>query len=581
METSRMVNTILNCFVDMNLETNERFPYDIQLMAVTLSGNYFVVNEDSVLTIDISIDEESTNGIEELDLILSHTTTNIEDIGDIQFPIHLKWEIGERTKTVSIPISMDFIQEEDEQLVIGMTNLVNLKPGTIMQASVIIVDTTVLRTVRITESRTNADVRTPSTTSNSTRGNGNGRGAQIVTTTSYFLTEGEQITITIGLDSPSEYGIEKVNVSISNSQIVSGIENNTSILLSSGLLEWSVGEQYKTVTISTGRDGILQGDRRMILELSNPLGVILHPEQNVIDLTIQDPPVARRYTTLNFGRIFKQRGSQISNLNLSQEQYLHLKVISDTHQTRSSSLYWLVELGSIYSDIDDTTQSTYTFGVDEQGRPEGVELKVTNTGSGAITYGGNSYNVGESFFVVLERGATTITLPSNDGYQPSGTILSQDNTFLSEDTFTLSKYKFEMIVDIPPVHIQSSEQTYGAHGFVLKTESSDPNTYFIGDFELQNYSSPNEAFDEPLGLYSSYSRIRTRYNGSTCTNSFDSQNNVRDAMIHGIIFLSQNSLNTDYVAHNILPMNGRASVCGITSGVEGGSTWISIPFENN
>lgn len=590
MEVSRKVNTILNCFVDINLETNERFPYDVQLLNVSFLNSSYQIDEDSMLNVEISLSQESTQGIEEADLILSHINTEREDIGNVDFPIRIKWQIGERNKVISIPIPRDFVEDGDESFMLGLTNLLNLRSGQIMQSNVLILDTTVLRTVRISNPRANVTNRFANGTFifNSTN---NGRSTGLNTTTSYTIVEGDQITITIGLDAPSQFGIEKVEVSISNNIDISGLEIQPSVFLNSTLLEWNVGEQYKSVTISTGRDGISQGNRRMLLELANPIGVKLHSEQNYVDVTVQDPPVARRYTLIDFGRIFKQRGSDITPSTTSQNSNLQLRIIPDGQNTNPTSLYWFVELGTFYTDesnnpdinesVNYSSWPNYSFGVNENGVPEGVYLKVTNIGTGDITYNGQQYNVGESFLVTMGRGETSIILPTNDLQQPEGSIVGFDNTVLTESTFTVSMYRFEIVVEIPQLQLANESTTSGPHGFILKTNSPNANSYLIGEFTLENHVSIDEAMDNPMGLYSSYTNMRTRFNGVSCTNSFDGDSNVRDIMIHGIALLSRNSLGTDYLSHNILPMNGRFPICGTSSGSVNGITWLSIPFENN
>lgn len=589
MEESRKVNTILNCFVDMNLETNEKFPYDIQLLNVSFRDPSYRVDEDASVSVTVTLNEMSTRGIEEVDIVLSHNTTEQEDIGDIQFPIRLKWEIGEQEKVIIIPIPRDFIEEGDESFLLGLTNLCNLSVGAFPQANILILDTTVLRTVRIFAPRSNSTnplIESISNTTNSTEGR-----PTLNTTISFTLIEGDQLSISVGLDTPSEFGVEKVEISISNSMDIIGLESQPSVFLSSTLLEWNIGEQLKTVTISTGMDGILQGNRRMVLELANPIGVKLHHEEVRVEVVIMDPPVARRYAFVNFGRIFKQRGSDLTPSIASQSSHLHLKVIPDGQDTNPHSLYWFVELGTLYTDDNNNPElnesvnypawPNYTFGVNENGMAQGVYLKVTNLGTGDVTYGGQSYDVGESFFITMSRGNTSIILPTNDHLQPEGSIVTSDNSILTEITFTECHYKFEIVLDIPQLQVLNGSGTAGPHGFILQTNTTELLTYMIGAFSLTNHATIEMATSEPIGLYSSYTNMRTRYNGITCTNSYLGAENVRDIMIHGIALLSQNSLGTEYLAHNMLPMADRTPICGTSSGIDNGLTWVSIPFEDN
>lgn len=593
MEESRKVSTILNCFVDMNLETNEKFPYDVQLLDVSFGSANYVVDETATLTASIVLSQPSSQGIEEVDLIFSHITTGDDDMDLSAFPIRLKWEVGEQTKTVQIPVFRDFVEDENEVLMLGLTNLCNLKIGSFAQANVLVVDRTLLRTVGIlaaSPNSGNSPIRDPNATKFTTSTRTSQNNTIISNTIAFTVVEGEQLAITVGLDKPSQFGVEKVDITISNVLDTVGFEAPPTVVLSVNALEWGVDEQYKTVTISAARDGMLQGSRKMLLELKNPVATKFGLERNSIEVTVKDPPISRRYASIDLGRIFKQRGSDItpSNTN-SQNSELHLKTISDGQATSSASLYWLVELGTYYVDENnnpDLSESAnydlwpnYYFGVNALGQSEGVYLRATNQGAGAVDYQGSSYNVGESFDVILSRGASIVTLPTNDGLQPEGSILAQDNSVLEDSTFTECRYKLEVTIDIPQIPVYNENYTSGPHGFILKTASQTPNVYLLGDYVLENYATAQESLDNVLGLYSSYSNMRTRFNGSVCSNTYEGLGRVFNVRINGLILLSQNSLGSDYISHEILPMRDMVPVCGTSSGNVSGLQWTSIPFE--
>lgn len=594
MEISRKVHTVLKCFVDMNLETNEKFPYDVQLLSVSFDSASYAIDENNTVSISISLEQPSLQGIEEADLILSHITTDSIDIDGSELPLRLKWNVGEQTKVVNIPVLRDFLQEGNESFLLGLTNLCNLKSGEFVQTRVIVVDTTELRTVRILSARPNAfgaSLDDPNATILSSYIDGGRRGTDAVlkNTTTFTLIEGDQISMVIGLDRPSQFGVERVELSISSGLDISGLEYQSSIILSSNMLAWEIGEQYKTVTINTGRDSIIQGDRRMILELKNPYAVKFGDEEGRVEVIIQDPPIARRYASIDFGRIFKQRGSDITPSNNAQGSTIHLKCIPDGQITNQSSIYWLTEMGTSYIDENnnpDLNESSnyaqwpnYYFGVNERGTPQGVYLRVTNRGIGNIMYGEQTYAPGQSFLVTLSRGSATITLPTNDLLQPEGSFVPSDNSLLTENTFTECKYQFDVVIDIPQFQAINENRVYGPHGFILKTDSDESLTYLLGEFTLANYNTAQESIDNPLGLYSSYSNMRTRYDGSSCSIDYEGYGKVHDVMIHGLILLSENSLGSDRIDHNILPMYDRSPICGANSGNSNGLSWISIPFE--
>jgi len=109
MEESVKIHTILNCFVDLNLETNEMFPYDVQILKVSFSSNYYVTEEASTLVITAYLDQPSTLGIEEATVIISNITTSNSDLDISGFPLRIAWEEGEQVKQISIPITRDII----------------------------------------------------------------------------------------------------------------------------------------------------------------------------------------------------------------------------------------------------------------------------------------------------------------------------------------------------------------------------------------------------------------------------------------------------------------------------------------
>jgi len=602
MEESAKVNTILKCFVDMNLETNEMFPYDVQILSVSFITAYYTVDEANTVSVIVSLNSPSTTGAEEADIVLSHVSTTDGDVDVAGFPVHVRWEIGEQEKVIIVPALRDFLEESDEELILGITNMVNLLPGPLVQSNIMILDTTELRSVSIIEASTNTRPLVSSNDSivavdsvTSSRPNASVFTSSVVNSSaalqSYLVVEGEQVNITVSLDQPSQYGVEKVDVSIINGMSNFDLDPTSFVVLNSARLEWAIGEQIKTLTINASLNNLLDGTRRIILELTNPDSVKFLPESiRRVQILIQDPPIARRFTTIDFGRIFKQRGSVLSGYDPNHtEQELYLMSIADGQTTTTFSLYWLVEMGTIYTDQQNTAGiseslnyadwPTYYFGVDSIGNDSGVVLKVTNQGAGEITYNGSIIPAGSTFNILLGRDATTITLPTNNGLQPAGSTLASDNITLEDDTFVESKYKFELYASIPEFNIVGTSQTSGPHGFQLKTFSDEPNTYFIGEFTLSGHSTTAQATNNALALFSSYSNMRTRFDTTTCTTTFMGPNKVHNVRMHGLILLSQNSLASDYMTHEIGLRDDFTPICGASTGNLNNLPWISIPFE--
>jgi len=625
MEQSVKIHTILNCFVDLNLETNEMFPYDVNILSVSLDSANYTTEEGGTLVFIVRLNEPSALGIEEATVIISNRTTSNSDIEISGFPVKITWQEGEQEKVLSVPITRDFIEESDEQFMIGLTSLVNLVPGDFIQANVVVQDTTELRVIRILAANTNT-LTIPRLDPNSTVFDGIARSAvgntlvnrngnfgssnfieqrtgNVLTLTTpnsqfgrtnnlatFSVIEGESVNVDIGLDQPSEYGVERVDVAL-----YSTLEDGTQVesplvITSTERLEWSIGEQYKTVTVTALPSSQFQSRRYMRLELRNVENASLNNmNTNSVEIVVLSPLVERRFSTINFGNIYRQRGSVLSSDTSHSETELELRKISDNQTTNTTTLYWLVELGTSYIDqynnplLSESSNypawPNYYFGVDENGNPSQVALKVTNLGIGDVQYGNNTYGPNESFYVTMARDATTIVLPTNDSILYPGDIITPDNIVVTARTFSESRYAFSLYVSLPQFAIAYGLGTSGPHGFQLRTDSSFNNLYNIGEFNLPNYRTVSLANANASALYSTYRNVRTRYNGVTCTTSFIGVNNVQDVRVKGLILLSLNSLNTEFVGHEIRPDNQFNPICSSNAGTTGGLTWSSIPFE--
>lgn len=625
MEQSVKIHTILNCFVDLNLETNEMFPYDVNILSVSLDSANYTTEEGGTLVFIVRLNEPSALGIEEATVIISNRTTSNSDIEISGFPVKITWQEGEQEKVLSVPITRDFIEESDEQFMIGLTSLVNLVPGDFIQANVVVQDTTELRVIRILAANTNT-LTIPRLDPNSTVFDGIARSAvgntlvnrngnfgssnfieqrtgNVLTLTTpnsqfgrtnnlatFSVIEGESVNVDIGLDQPSEYGVERVDVAL-----YSTLEDGTQVesplvITSTERLEWSIGEQYKTVTVTALPSSQFQSRRYMRLELRNVENASLNNmNTNSVEIVVLSPLVERRFSTINFGNIYRQRGSVLSSDTSHSETELELRKISDNQTTNTTTLYWLVELGTSYIDqynnplLSESSNypawPNYYFGVDENGNPSQVALKVTNLGIGDVQYGNNTYGPNESFYVTMARDATTIVLPTNDSILYPGDIITPDNIVVTARTFSESRYAFSLYVSLPQFAITYGLGTSGPHGFQLRTDSSFNNLYNIGEFNLPNYRTVSLANANASALYSTYRNVRTRYNGVTCTTSFIGVNNVQDVRVKGLILLSLNSLNTEFVGHEIRPDNQFNPICSSNAGTTGGLTWSSIPFE--
>ena len=74
------IHTILNCFVDLNLETDENSQYFLQLPKVSFERGSYIVSEGDILDVNVSLEYPSEAGLEEVEVGLVLNNANPKDI---------------------------------------------------------------------------------------------------------------------------------------------------------------------------------------------------------------------------------------------------------------------------------------------------------------------------------------------------------------------------------------------------------------------------------------------------------------------------------------------------------------------
>ena len=180
---STKLDTILNCFVDLNLQTNENYGLPQQ---VTFQFNSYAVPEGSQLHVIIGILYPSIAGSESVRIDLASITSGLNNLDYSSpqiFPLTVNWAAGEQFKTLTFNINTDFLHESTERFKLSFSNLINLLPGTFPETVVGIIDMTNLRTVSL-----------------GILGHPNSNPAMF---DSYQTTEGTYLDFTITLDQPA------------------------------------------------------------------------------------------------------------------------------------------------------------------------------------------------------------------------------------------------------------------------------------------------------------------------------------------------------------------------------------------
>ena len=152
------IHTLLSCFVDVNLETNENVEIKV-LPKVSFQFSQYDVNEGSNLVISnfvirVDLNSTSVNGSEEVTVqmilppfnALSSNFNTLKPGTDFTmsqtYPITLKWAIGEQYKNLSFATIGDLSLENTESFSLKLINPINVDIGAVESTVINIIDTT-------------------------------------------------------------------------------------------------------------------------------------------------------------------------------------------------------------------------------------------------------------------------------------------------------------------------------------------------------------------------------------------------------------------------------------------------------
>ena len=385
MEQSKKIDTILKCFVDLNLETNENFLYS-NFSAKKISFEKFIysVDEGDFVEIIVGLDSPSEYGFEQFRISLINITTGQEDIDREGFPKTIKFEIGEQYKEIEIKINNDFYEEGVERFHVALTSLVNVLPGNIVRTVVEVIDKTVLKTASlITTGGTNVDL------------------SETEKEFQIKVSKGETVDIGVMLDSPSEYGIERLDVEFYDTSFSLNSSSFDSQIVNREQFSFSAGEQYKTKTIL----GNIEEDfefKKIGFKLIDPTFVKITASQlyNQGQIVLTDNSYNVLYSTFVIDDIFKQKGKIYDGITTS---ILELRYFSQNSNIVSSNsrqiANWLVRYNFMYEDHfnDSIRQEMANYNLYPNFSFKSMKLIVTNKGEFAVEYDGKIYDKDQSF----------------------------------------------------------------------------------------------------------------------------------------------------------------------------------------
>jgi hypothetical protein len=512
------IHTILDCFVDLNLETNENATASSTLLKASFVPNslgnfaYFQIAEPSTLfnyitavDVQVQLDKPSVLGIEEatINLVAIDALENIDFISSETFPITVSWAIGEQYKTLSFSAKTDYLLEETEMFSLQISNLLNANPGPILYAEISIADTTVLRQVSLQVGgiQTGFD--------------GIGRGS---------TEEGNDFELLILLDGPATGGetvtisqvstISTPNVTLgpaTNPLLPSDYEANYYLTPSTILYNqtfpktvvFAPGEAFKSFNVWIKENSSIDPIKIGYFEISNAILSVIDQSKKVAEITVLDNEGQYKYLHLNFGTIYSEFGDSNQPTLMRQIDpqpagfgggYQNLTISQYTHN--------LIEYGTTinFRDYNNSTYSTFNTHTEVFYDTSLVKAKITNIGEIQSIVNGLILNTGQ---------ATTIDLTSNNFII---TATTNSNRNLTTNLYEYGKYKVEIINNYVGLIFPSISPSYKPLDFKLRTignTQSLDKTILLGNYAFSGMTNLPNNITEKYTLQSKYKNVNT------------------------------------------------------------------------
>lgn len=570
-EESNKVSTILQCFVDTNLELNEKYPYQsIETPSVRFNETFYIAPEGVSVVVQVSLSSPSAAGNESVDIVFIPREAVLQDV-NTAFPINVQFEQGQQTKNIQIEIASDFELEtgRNESFQIALVSSINCIPIQPFDvATVFITDTTVFNSISFVE---NADSELLP------------NGVETFISTTYNSLSGA--IFTLALNNPSIGAGETVNVKIY--RIATTIfDGRFSELVTSIPVTFEIGEQTKNVLVSNLPTNVLNSSTILVASIEQPIRVSVNPngyQYAMLYLPDNSLIITRRYSNLIFKNFYRQKGPTTNG-------YAEFRspVYNDIPQTLSTAQNnWLIKFGDVYQDDSSNEENGnaeanypdfpfYRFGNDAQGNPVDLKLLITNSGEYDIIYNGQIYAAGQEWEIDITGNDFQIQLPSNSNLIEVGEIIPQTGTEAQQRLYADSVYTFKIKLSSPGYENADGDIVY-THGFEFLNSTN--NEYTLGTFSLVNYGNSFQSLLNPRYLTSYYTNAATRYNGSACGVAFNQEANIFNVRMLGFILLDSREPITSYGGHEFIALNEYNNTCGGANTNYTSPTWLGVDFE--
>lgn len=592
------INSLVQCFVDLNLHTNENTNTTPELLSVSFESDFYFVDEGTTVQVKISLNQPSISGFEEATILLNPfgATLNSDFTPLETYPLTLSWVIGEQDKFLTFNVNSDFEEEVNEPFLLQIVGAINLNLGNVLNTTVYIKDKTVLNHVAIVRSLIPAD--------NSG-------------ITHLVVDEADDTNFLVQLDHPA-FGVEKVTLeqvsilSTTNGDIgpaahplaASEYIIQTTIpgqgpitITLPYIISFNAGEIDKYFSIFIKDNIKLEPDKTAFFQLSSQQFCNIDQSKKMLEVTALEDDGKYKYVHLNFGRIYNEFGNGTTNMLMRM-----LDPQPDSFGGSYNNIYisqyshYLIEYGKTirFKDYSNNNVQSVKFVTPY------LKAKITNQGTTQALVNNIAINPGQSTTVVITGNEFIIAATTNA------------NRNVTTDFYDDATYKIELI-DSYDAHgefsaVQMAPSIPNFNPFKLmdinNSSLATNNTINLGTFTISGYDVSNTDATYAYHLKSKYLDVNTaRIDGSdffgnptiSCPVVSSFFNNVsssefykikiEDISVFGIILLNHNSTrisNNNYSKYNgfeFVDYTQSANyTCNRTNSDYNGLDYVNLPF---
>lgn len=398
------LHTILDCFVDINLETNENVNVPsasnplFAINSVSFEFSAYTISEGSSLQVKISLANPSASGVEQATINMISPSTNTllpgQDFVSLEsYPTVVAWNTGDQDKFLSFTANTDFFIENTESIILQISNIINLDPGPILSTQIFVTDTTILRTVSLSVLPPGPIIPGPVQGVNMS-----------------VISEGDSIDLTLTLNAPA-FGVENITLQLVPSASVIGgtvgpainsaaFGSDFTISATSMTFSFLPGETQKTFRLSALTDSIVESTETIYFEILNPQFCLIDQNNQVVQVDIKDINGVFKYVHLNLGTIYSNLGDVAA--------YSELRRMTPAPGNFYISSYpqTLFRYGDSLPDT--STSSSVSYYIND------VNVKVTNMGSSQSFVNNIPLLPGQHTTIIVPGNNFIITASTND-----------------------------------------------------------------------------------------------------------------------------------------------------------------------